>query len=130
MNSATREKCSFDAIIEKYGLTHPALLGLAKIVRVADTNKTDLAPESIGLEAIASGSMIIAKDDHETIEKHTYLYDALYGYCKGRRVNGKYASEIEKLERKQRLGFLKKSNNEPCSRWLESMLLIRDASVL
>ena len=48
------EKCSFDAIIEKYKLNDPALLELAKIVRAADTNRTDIAPESIGLEAIAS----------------------------------------------------------------------------
>src|SRR5918992_495835 len=30
-------ECSFDAIIRKYGLTDPALHGLARIVRGADT---------------------------------------------------------------------------------------------
>jgi len=101
------DKCSFDAIIEKYKLTDPALLELAKIVRAADADKMDLAPESVGLEAIASGSMILAKDDHEAVEKQAYIYDSLYANCKLRLVKQKYASEIEKLEPKQRREFLR-----------------------
>jgi len=106
------DKCSFDAIVEKYRLTDPALLDLAKIVRAADTGKMDLAPESHGLEAMAAGSMMIAKDDHNAIEKQTYLYDALYAYCKLRLIKAKYASEIEKLDRNQRQEFLKKKMKE------------------
>jgi len=106
------DRCSFDAIIERYGLTDPALLELAKIVRAADTNRMDLAPESVGLEAIAAGSMMIARDDHEAIEKQTYLYDALYAYCKLRLVKEKYAGEIEKLDRGQRREFLRKKVKE------------------
>ena len=101
------DKCSFDAIIEKYKLSDPALLELAKIVRAADTDKFELAPESIGLEAIASGSMMLAKDDYEAIEKQSYLYDSLYAYCKLRVVRQKYAREIEKLEPTQRRDFLR-----------------------
>ena len=106
------DKCSFDAIIEKYKLTDPALLELAKIVRAADTERMDLAPESIGLEAIASGSMVIAKDDHEAIEKQTYLYDSLYAYCQLQLVKQKYANEIGKLEPKQEREFLKSKVKE------------------
>jgi hypothetical protein len=106
------DKCSFDAIIEKYELKDPALLELAKIVRAADTGNPELAPESIGLEAIASGSMMIAKDDYEAIEKQMYLYDALYAYCKLRLIKEKHKSQIEKLDRKQRFEFLKKKMKE------------------
>jgi hypothetical protein len=101
------ENCSFDAIIEKYMLNDPALLELARIVRAADTNRTDLATESIGLEAIAAGSMMIAKDDYEAIEKQAYLYDALYAYCRLRLIKQKYAGEIEKLDSGQRREFLR-----------------------
>ena len=38
------DKCSFDAIIEKYKLTGPALLEPSKIVRAADTNKMKHVP--------------------------------------------------------------------------------------
>jgi len=106
------DKCSFDAIIEKYELTDPALLELAKIVRAADTDRFELAAESIGLEAIASGSMMIAKDDHKAIEKQTYLYDSLYAYCQLQLIKKKYANEIEKLEPKQRHAFLRSKVKE------------------
>ena len=106
------EKCSFDAIIEKYKLTDPALLELAKIVRAADTDRFDLAPESIGLEAVASGSMMIAKNDHDTIQKQEYLYDSLYAYCQLRLIKQKFSSEIEKLDPKQRREFLRRKVNQ------------------
>ncbi len=49
------EKCSFDALLEKYQINDPALLELAKIVRGADTQDRDLTPESRGLLALAQG---------------------------------------------------------------------------
>ena len=106
------EKCSFDAIIEKYKLSDPALLELAKIVRAADTNRTSLAAESAGLEAIAAGSMVIAKDDYDAIEKQGYLYDALYAYCRVRLIKQKNASEMERLGPNERLEFLRKRMKE------------------
>ena len=106
------EQCSFDAIVEKYGLSDPALLDLARIVRAADTGKPELAPESAGLEAIASGSMMIAKDDHEAIEKETFVYEALYAYCKLRIIKRKHSVELERLDRNGRLDFLRKKMTE------------------
>ena len=88
-----RDKCSFDAIIEKYHLEDEALHELAKIVRAADTDNRESAPESIGLEAIASGSMMIVKDDHEAIEKGRYVYDSLYAYCQLRILREKHKKE-------------------------------------
>lgn len=101
------DKCSFDAIIEKYKLSDSALLELARIVRAADTGKFELASESVGLEAIASGSMMLAKDDYESVDKQSYVYDSLYAYCKLRLIKQKYAKEIERLEPKQRRDFLR-----------------------
>jgi len=106
------DKCSFDAIIEKYGLTDPALLRLALIVRAADTDRKELAPESIGLDAVATGSMMIVKDDYEAIEKGAYVYDALYAYCKLNLIREKYKTELENMDRKQRFTFLKQKMKE------------------
>lgn len=75
-------KCSFDAIIEKYDLKDPALLELAEIIRAADTDRKELAAESIGLEAIAEGFRDITNDDFDNMRKQFYVYDALYAYCK------------------------------------------------
>jgi hypothetical protein len=85
-------KCSFDAIIEKYNLEDPALQELAKIVRGADTDDPDPSPESAGLEAIAEGFRQIAKDDFDNISKQFYVYDALYAYC-----NSKLARQKKRL---------------------------------
>jgi len=76
-----KEFVSFDAIIRKHGLRDPALLELAKIVRVADGGSGD-EPEAAGLEAAATGFRLIAKDDHENQRLQFPLYDALYAYCR------------------------------------------------
>jgi hypothetical protein len=76
-------KCSLETIIEKYGLTDPGLLRLAKIVHAADVAE-DLHTDEIapGLEAIASGFSLILPDDQANLEKQFVVYDALYAWCR------------------------------------------------
>ena len=74
-------ECSFDAIIQKYTITNPALQRLALIVRGADTDAKDLTPLSRGLDAIAEGFRLTYDDDHELLERELPVYDALYAYC-------------------------------------------------
>ena len=76
------EHCSFDAFLDKYHLTDPALQTLALIVRGADTDARQLTPESAGLYAVATGFQAIAKDDHDNMAKQFPAYDALYAYCR------------------------------------------------
>ncbi len=80
-------ECSFDAILETYGLTDPALRQLALIVRGADTDAKDLTPESRGLEAVAEEFHRMAQaggyDDHETNRREWIVYDVLYRFCGG-----------------------------------------------
>ena len=71
-------QCSFDAIIKKFDLNDPALAKLAIIVRGADTNAKDLAPECSGLGTIAEGFRLVYIDDHEQLEHELPVYDALY----------------------------------------------------
>jgi hypothetical protein len=76
-------KCSFESIIEKYGLTDPALLRLAKIVHAADIeSELQTDPIAIGLEAIATGFSIRFPDDLENLERQLEVYDALYAWCR------------------------------------------------
>lgn len=75
-------ECSFDAIIRKHNLTDSALNRLAVIVRGADTDAKDLAPECRGLEAIAEGFRLAYADDQELLEREMPVYDALYAYCR------------------------------------------------
>jgi len=76
------ELCSFDAFLSRYRLKDPALAELALIVRGADTNRLDLAPQSAGLVAISLGLSLNFKNDHEMLEAGMTMYDALYRWCK------------------------------------------------
>jgi hypothetical protein len=76
-------KCSFEVIIEKYDLTDPGLLRLAKIVHAADV-AADLHTDGIapGLEAIAVGYSLRFPDDLENLSRQFEVYDALYAWCR------------------------------------------------
>ena len=77
-------KCSFDAFLDKYRLRDPALHRLATIVRGADTDCLDLAPECPGLYAISVGLSQTFNDDLAMLEQGMVVYDALYAWCHGK----------------------------------------------
>jgi hypothetical protein len=76
------ELCSFDAILAKYGLTDPVLQQLAVIVRAADTDRLDLAPQAAGLLAISLGLSANFSDDHAMLAHGMVVYEALYSWCR------------------------------------------------
>jgi len=81
-------KCSFEAIVAKYGIQDPAMPMLSEIVHGDDVSH-DLygRPEAPGLKAIAQGFGYLGLTDHQILEKEFVVYDALYAYCR-RVVNG------------------------------------------
>ena len=77
-------KCSFDVLLEEFGLTgDPALMRLAEIVHAADVSEDiDSSPEGRGLAAIARGfALLYRTEDQRKIELETPMYDALYAWC-------------------------------------------------
>jgi len=102
------DRCSFDAIIAKYNLHDEALQDLAVIVRAADTDlQHSSSREAFGLEAIADGSTMTAKDDAEAIDKGAYIYDSLYAHCRLQRLRARHALELEGMNKIQRRQFLR-----------------------
>ena len=76
------ELCSFDALLRAFELRDAALDLLATIVRGADTDCLELAPQSAGLLAFSLGlSRLHASDGHAMLEAAMPLYDALYAWC-------------------------------------------------
>ena len=75
------DRCTFDALLEKYHLNDPALHALSVIVRGADTDAREITPESWGLYAVATGFQAISRDDQENMARQFPVYDALYAYC-------------------------------------------------
>ena len=77
-------RCSFEALVDEFCATDAVLKQIARIVRGADfPDEIDLTKESAGIRAISHGFPLIARDDAETIEKASFLYDALYAALKG-----------------------------------------------
>ena len=74
--------CSFDAFLDRYELTDPALTTLAAIVRGADTDNRALTPESAGLYAAATGFQAISRDDFDNMNRQFPMYDALYEFAR------------------------------------------------
>ncbi len=76
-------KCTFEALVEHYKITDPAIQKLAKVVHGADVSEDiSITPQSAGLQTIAEGFRLISKDDHDNMSKQFAVYDALYAYFK------------------------------------------------
>jgi hypothetical protein len=76
-------KCSFETLIEHFGLTDKALLRMARIVHCADVEADrDADPIARGLEAIAVGYSLRFPDDLENLAHQFDVYDALYAWCR------------------------------------------------
>ena len=63
-----------------FGLHEPGLASLTCIVRGADTDRLDLAPQSAGLLALSLGLSRLHEDDHAMLAAALPLYDALYAW--------------------------------------------------
>jgi hypothetical protein len=106
-------RCSFEALVQECFPCEPALRELSRIVHWADfpddiagsqrppalaevfdrLSLASVAPagsphiamlEAIGLRTIARGFPLVARDDHETVERSAFLYDALYASVRTR----------------------------------------------
>lgn len=76
------EFCTFDTMLEEFGLETEALLRLAKVVRGADTNRHELTPQSAGLLALSVGLSRQYRDDVAQLDAGMAFYDALYRWAR------------------------------------------------
>jgi rhodanese-related sulfurtransferase len=76
------DTCTFDTMVEEFGLGTRPLLRLANIVRGADTARPELSPEAPGLLAASLGLSRMFADDLQQLEAGMLLYDAFYRWCR------------------------------------------------
>ena len=77
------DRCTFEAILEDFKLTDPALERLGRIVRAADVKGHEhVAPEGLGLRAVAEGFAALGISDEERLTREFPMYDALYEYAR------------------------------------------------
>lgn len=72
-------RCSFEALCAEHRPEDAALRAMARIVHCADfPDEVQDVPDAVGLRTISRGFPLVARDDHEALEKACFLYDALY----------------------------------------------------
>jgi rhodanese-related sulfurtransferase len=76
------DQCTFDALLDDFHLHTEALDRLALVVRAADTDRHDLAPQAAGLLALSVGLSRMFRDDLQQLEAGIALYDALYRWAR------------------------------------------------
>jgi rhodanese-related sulfurtransferase len=76
------ELCTFDVMVAEFGLSSEPLDRLATVVRAADTDRLDLAPEAAGLLALSLGLSRMYADDLEQLVAGMLIYDALYRWAR------------------------------------------------
>jgi rhodanese-related sulfurtransferase len=76
------EYCSFDAMLDDFALHTQALDRMAEVIRAADTDRHDLAPQAAGLLAISVGLSRQYRDDLAQLEAGLAVYDALYRWAR------------------------------------------------
>lgn len=81
-----RGRCSFEALVDERCPNDAALKELARIIHGADLKDLGAAPECSGLLTISRGFPLVARDDHETMERSAFLYDSLYASLQQRRA--------------------------------------------
>jgi hypothetical protein len=83
-------KYSFEVLIDEFQLaSDPALARLARIVHAADVaDDRDSDPLGAGLAAIGAGGILAEADDQRLLEKGSFVYDALYEWCREHPTDG------------------------------------------
>jgi hypothetical protein len=76
--------CTFEVLIEEFDLSEDAaLVRLARIVHAADVAEDiETDPAGAGLLAIAEGALDVEPDDRALLERESFVYDALYAWCR------------------------------------------------
>ena len=76
------DRCTFDVMAEEFQLGSEALDRLSTIIRGADTDRHDLAPQAAGLLAVSLGLSRMYRDDIAQLDASMTVYDALYRWCR------------------------------------------------
>jgi hypothetical protein len=75
------DACTFETMLDRYGLDDPALAAIARIVHEADLDDERFdAPEARGLDVILRGLSMVAESDEQMLELSGPIYDGHYEY--------------------------------------------------
>lgn len=82
-------RCSFAALVHERFAHDPILMEMARVVQAADfKDQLDTHPAARGLVLISQGFPLVTADDHETVARASFLYDAMYASIKESQARG------------------------------------------
>ena len=122
-----KDQCTFDYFLKKHQLNDAALNRMAAIIRGADTDRHDFAPQASGLSAIFLGLSQNIKDDHQLLDLGMILYDGLYTWAKHMHQQKHTQAPAEQLLLEVYHKYLKEGNTKKAPEWaIELKEMIQD----
>jgi AraC-like DNA-binding protein len=116
------DQCTFDYFVKKHQLKDAALDRVAAIVRGADTDRHDSAPQAAGLEAIFSGLAHNIKDDQELLKLGMIIYDGLYSWAKHlHQLKHTQAGPVEQMLLEVFNKYIKQSKSKKAPEWAKEL---------
>ncbi|NII81013.1 chromate resistance protein [Pedobacter riviphilus] len=91
------DRCTFDYFLKKHQIRDEALDRMAAIIRGADTDRLDFAPQAAGLSAIFLGLSRNITNDQELLELGMKVYDGLYTWARHLHDQRHTQSPVEQL---------------------------------
>jgi hypothetical protein len=75
------DRCSFETLLARFGLTDPALRALAEIVHDVDCKDEKFGrAEAAGITSLIGGLVLAYPDDAERLERGVAVFEGLYAY--------------------------------------------------
>ena len=115
------DQCTFDYFLKKHQLKDVALHRMAAIIRGADTDRHDFAPQASGLSAIFLGLSQNIKDDHELLNLGLKVYDGLYTWAKEMHQQKHTQAPAEQLLLEVYHKYLKKGSAKKAPEWTKEL---------
>ena len=81
------DRCTFEVLLQKFGLTDPALKQIAEIVHDIDLKDEKFGREdAIGVDRLIAGIAMAHPEDEERLAKGSAVFNSLYEYFKRKRA--------------------------------------------
>jgi hypothetical protein len=81
------DRCTFEVLVERFGLAEPGLRAIAEIVHDIDLKDCKFVrPETAGIDHLIAGVAMAHKEDEQRLARGAAIFDDLYEYLKRKRT--------------------------------------------
>ena len=81
------DRCSFETLLHRFGLTEPALVAIGEIIHDIDLKEEKYGrPETAGIATVVAGIAMASDDDLDRLARASSVLDDLHGYFATRKA--------------------------------------------